>query len=275
MGEKSYPDLFTFSLSVSAVDVHSPWDAQKALKLLDIVLEAGFQCNLYFSLFSETVREVSSLLSTRQIDKLDVAEVTEDIIKGPLKLVLVISHCCCLTFHTGGSSRDKGACSSRQTPLGVTTVPYDVISFPCLLFFSRCPLLTLQLRWMMARECVSVHFSTVNKNLQVKCDTWEINKLSTCEQNVRFELQPRNVKMVQTRCIQMSHTHRKHIHKSSPAVSVSMTAYQTPFQTPASYLATPLHFHGDAIKSNNTHSHAHEKNGRWAWKWSEEQREWR
>lgn len=34
-------------------------------------------------------------------------------------------------------------------------------------------------------------------------------------------------------------------------VSVSVTANHTRFQTPASYLATPLHFHGDAIKSNN------------------------
>lgn len=35
------------------------------------------------------------------------------------------------------------------------------------------------------------------------------------------------------------------------AVSVSVIANQTPIQTPASYLATHLHFHGDAIKSNN------------------------
>lgn len=37
----------------------------------------------------------------------------------------------------------------------------------------------------------------------------------------------------------------------SAAVSVSVSANQTPFQTPASYLATSPHFHGDAIKSNN------------------------
>lgn len=36
------------------------------------------------------------------------------------------------------------------------------------------------------------------------------------------------------------------------SASVSVTANQTPFQTPASCLATPPHFHGDAIKSNNT-----------------------
>lgn len=38
---------------------------------------------------------------------------------------------------------------------------------------------------------------------------------------------------------------------SHTVVSVSLTANQTPLQTPASYLATPLHFHGDAIKSTN------------------------
>lgn len=43
-----------------------------------------------------------------------------------------------------------------------------------------------------------------------------------------------------------------HTHTHSTVVSVSVTADQIPFQTPASYLATPLHFHGDAIKSNNT-----------------------
>lgn len=42
------------------------------------------------------------------------------------------------------------------------------------------------------------------------------------------------------------------LHTSShTVVSISLTANQTPLQTPASYLATLLHFHGDAIKSTN------------------------
>ena len=34
------------------------------------------------------------------------------------------------------SPADKGCCSNTGGPLGVTTVAYDVISFPSVLFFS-------------------------------------------------------------------------------------------------------------------------------------------
>lgn len=72
-------------------------------------------------------------------------------------------------------------------------------------------------------------------------------------------------------CTQMIQTHIHKILTHSTVVSVSVTANQTPFQTPASYLATSLHFHGDAIKSNNKGKEG--KKGWWAWKLSEEARE--
>lgn len=52
----------------------------------------------------------------------------------------------------------------------------------------------------------------------------------------------------------------KHWH-SFALVCESSSSLSLFFQTPASYLATTLHFHGNAIKSNNK-----EKKGRW-WTW--------